>query len=162
MNEVEAINNLQKEQSELSQEAQKLSLQSSRNREDRRDLISSGQVSRSVYFAYKAKVPVNVMQATKTRYNDLKALFMSPENATEYYKNRDSIQAQTKQDIANQYSSVKQALRNLEDDKIQKIDFKSNQATFNERLSQLSSKYSNLFETETDAYSCDIGEDVSY
>lgn len=162
MIEVEAINNLQKEQSELSQEARKLSLQSFRNRKDRKDLISSGQVSRSVYFASKANVSVNVMQATKARYNDFKALFMSPENATEYYKNRDSIQAQTKQDIANQYSSVKQVLRSLENDKIQKIDFKSKQATFNERLSQLSSKYSNLFETETDAYSCDIGEDVSY
>lgn len=126
----------------------------------------SGTQSVGVVLARKAGVSTGVIQATASRYNDLKALFMSPENATEYYKNRDNIQAQTRQDINSRIQAADASrLNNYKserEDFSDKNDFKQKAQFLSEKVSQLSSKYSGLFETETDAYSCDIGEDVSY
>lgn len=124
----------------------------------------SGTQSVGVVLARKAGVSTGVIQATASRYNDLKALFMSPENATEYYKNRDNIQAQTRQGINSQIQAVDASrLNNYKSKREDKNEKLIEKAQFlSEKASQLSSKYSGLFETETDAYSCDIGEDVSY
>lgn len=124
----------------------------------------SGTQSVGVVLARKAGVSTGVIQATASRYNDLKALFMSPENATEYYKNRDNIQAQTRQGINSQIQAVDASrLNNYKSKREDKNEKLIGKAQFlSEKASQLSSKYSGLFETETDAYSCDIGEDVSY